>query len=410
MDGGIERGRANMRTIVHTSPSALTFGYGRRTNCYFFTANPTASVPERRSIAVQRRPQEGTQEEKLMPISVRAVIALVLVAGGLSHAAADEVADFYRGRQIQVVIGHEVGGGYDVYGRLVGRFMSKHLPGNPRVIAQNMVGAGGRKAANWLYGIASRDGSVIGVTAQTTPLDQALKQEGVAFDASRFNWIGNPIIDNQIFFAWHTTGIKSLEDAVAKGGLICGGTGASTNPATLPKIINYMVGSNIRVVMGYPSANNVLLAMERSEVNCIGSHSWSTAKVTVAHHLRENKLNMPVQWGPSKDPEISQYAKREVPLMYEYARTDVDRAIVKLMSSGMAIGRPLYAPPGVPPVRVAALRKAFDDIMKDPEFLAEAKKSNADIRPMSGAELQAIATEVVRTPPEIATKLISLLQ
>ena len=345
-----------------------------------------------------------------MPISVRAVIALVLVAGGLSHAAADEVADFYRGRQIQVVIGHEVGGGYDVYGRLVGRFMSKHLPGNPRVIAQNMVGAGGRKAANWLYGIASRDGSVIGVTAQTTPLDQALKQEGVAFDASRFNWIGNPIIDHQIFFAWHTTGIKSLEDAVAKGGLICGATGASTNPATLPKIINYMVGSNIRVVMGYPSANNVLLAMERSEVNCIGSHSWSTAKVTVAHHLRENKLNMPVQWGPSKDPEISQYAKREVPLMYEYARTDVDRAIVKLMSSGMAIGRPLYAPPGVPPVRVAALRKAFDDIMKDPEFLAEAKKSNADIRPMSGAELQAIATEVVRTPPEIATKLISLLQ
>jgi hypothetical protein len=232
----------------------------------------------------------------------------------------------------------------------------------------------------------------------------------VSFDAAKFNWIGNPIIDNQVFFAWHTTGIRNLEDAVAKGGLICGGTGASTNPVTLPKVINRMLGSNIRVVAGYPSANNVLLAMERGEVNCIGSHSWSTAKVTVAHHLREHKLNILVQWGPSKDPEISESAKREVPLMFDYARSDVDRSVIKLMSSGMAIGRPLYAPPDVPQVRVAALRKAFDDIMRDPEFLAEAKKANADIRPMSGTDLQALATEVVRTPPEIVDKMIAMLQ
>jgi tripartite-type tricarboxylate transporter receptor subunit TctC len=339
-----------------------------------------------------------------------ALLALVAAAGGLSGAAADEVADFYRGRQLQVAIGHEVGGGYDVYGRLVGRFLTKHLPGNPRVIPQNMVGAGGRRAANWLYNIAPRDGSVIGVTAQTTPLDQALKQEGVSFDAAQFNWIGNPIVDNQVFFAWHATGVRSLEDAVAKGGLICGGPGTTTNPVTLPKVINHMLGAKIRVVAGYPSANNVLLAMERGEVNCIGSHSWSTAKVTVAHHLRESKLNILVQWGPSKDPEISQIAKREVPLMSDYARSDVDRSLVKLMSSGMAIGRPLYAPPAVPQVRVTALRKAFDDIMRDPEFLAEAKKANADIRPMPGSELQALATEVVRTPPDIVAKLHTLLQ
>src|SRR4051812_7741919 len=320
-------------------------------------------------------------------------------------AMAESVADFYRGRQIQVVIGHEVGGGYDVYGRLVGRFLAKHLPGNPRVIAQNMVGAGSRKAANWLYSIAPRDGSVIGVTAQTTPLDQALKQEGVSFDAAQFNWIGNPIIDNQVFFAWHTTGIQTLDDAITKGGLICGGTGASTNPATLPKVINQMLGSNIRVIAGYQGANNVLLAMQRGEVNCIGSHSWSTAKVTAAHLLREHKLNMLVQWGPSKDPEISEFARRDVPLMSEYARTDVDRSVVKLMSSGMAIGRPLYTPPGVPQDRVAALRKAFDEIMADPEFLAEAKKTKADLRPMSGSDLQALATEVVQTAPDIVAKM-----
>jgi tripartite-type tricarboxylate transporter receptor subunit TctC len=345
-------------------------------------------------------------------IAARAVTTLALAAGlgGLSPAAADEVADFYRGRQIQVVIGHEVGGGYDVYGRLVGRHLTKHLPGNPRVIPQNMIGAGSRKAANYLYNVAPRDGSVIGVTAQTTPLDQALKQEGVSFDAAQFNWIGNPIVDNQVFFAWHTTGINTLDEAIAKGGLICGGTGATVNPVTLPKIINHMLGAKIRVVPGYPSANNILLAMERGEVNCIGSHSWSTAKVTAAHLLRENKLNMLVHWGPSQDPEISASAKRDVRLMDDYARTDFDRSVIKLMSSGMAIGRPLYAPPGVPPARVAALRKAFDDIMKDPEFLAEAKKSNVDVRPMSGVELQALATEVVRTPSEIVDKMAVWLQ
>jgi tripartite-type tricarboxylate transporter receptor subunit TctC len=382
-----------------------TFGYGRRTNCYFTTIDPIDSL---------FRNKNHVREALTMSVSARIATTLALLAlaagtGGLPDAAADEVADFYRGRQVQVVIGHEVGGGYDVYGRLVGRFLTKHLPGNPRVTPQNMVGAGSRKAANWLYNVAARDGSVVGVTAQTTPLDQALKQEGVSFDAAQFNWIGNPIIDNQVFFAWHTTGIRSLEDAIAKGGLICGGTGATVNPVTLPKIINQMLGSSIRVVAGYPSANNILLAMERGEVNCIGSHSWSTAKVTVAHHLRDSKLNMLVQWGPSKDPEISEYAQRDVPLMFDYARTDVDRSVVKLMSSSMAIGRPLYAPPGVPLARVAALRKAFDDIMRDPAFLAEAKKSNADIRPMPGSELQALATEVVRTPPDIVAKLQALL-
>jgi tripartite-type tricarboxylate transporter receptor subunit TctC len=332
------------------------------------------------------------------------------VAGAGLPAAADDVADFYRGRQIHVVIGHEVGGGYDIYGRLVGRFFTKYLPGNPRVVPQNMVGAGSRKAANWLYSIAPKDGSVVGVTAQTTALDQVLKQEGVAFDASQFNWIGNPIVDNQVFFAWHTAGVTTIEDAVAKGGLMCGGTGASTNPSMLPKIMNYMLGTSIQLIAGYQGANNVVLAMERGEVNCIGSYSWSTAKATVARHLQDGNLKILVQWGPSKDPEISTYAQREVPLMSECARNDLDRGLVKLISSGMAMGRPMYAPPGVPMVRVTALRKAFDDIVKAPEFLADAKKAKADIRPISGVELQALVTDVVKTPPEIAAKMAELVK
>jgi len=348
-----------------------------------------------------------------MPQFIRAFAAhaaLATIAMTCSlPAAADDVADFYRGKQMQLVIGHEPGGGYDLYGRLVGRHITKHLPGNPRIVPQNMVGAGSRVAANWLYNIAPKDGSVLGVTAQTTPLDQALKQQGVMFDASKFNWIGNPIVDNQVFLAWHQAGVNSLPEARDKGGLICGGTGASTNPSMLPKIINYVAGTKIRVVEGYQGGNNVFLAMERGEVNCIGSFSWSTAKATVSHHLRDNKFNILVQWGPSKNPEIAEYAHHDVPLMDEYARDEIDRGLIKMMSSGMAIGRPIYAPPGVPEVRVAALRKAFDDTVKDPDFLEEAKKAKAEIRPMSGAQLQALVTEVVQSPPAAVAKMRELL-
>lgn len=338
-----------------------------------------------------------------------ATLTLAAGTGFLSPAAADEVTDFYRGRQIQLVIGHEVGGGYDVYARLVGRHMGKHLPGNPRIIPQNMLGAGSRAAANWLYRVAPRDGSVFGMTAQTTPLDEALKQESVAFKSAEFNWIGNPIVDNQVFFAWHETGINRFEEAESKGGLICGGTNASTNPATLPKLINYVVGTNIRLALGYPSARNAILAMERTEVNCIGSYSWATAKATIPDLLRDHKLNVLVQWGPSKDVEISEYAKQDVPLMTEYARTDEHRSLIALISSGMSLGRPLYAPPGVPETRVAALRKAFDDSMKDPALLADAEKAKMDIRPISGAELQVLVAEVVKSPPAAVEKMREIL-
>lgn len=339
-----------------------------------------------------------------------AVIATLGNAIGPRAAIADEVADFYRGQQIQMVIGYEVGGGYDAYARLVGRFLTRHIPGNPIIIPQNMLGAGSRKAANWLYTIAPRDGSVIGVTAQTTPLDQVLRQQGVQFDAARFNWIGNPIVDNQVFLAWADAGIATLRDAVIKGGLVCGGTGATTNPVIFPKIINQMLGANIRVVAGYPGAAAITLAMERGEVNCIGSHSWSTAKATMTRHLDAGKLNMLVQWGPARDPEISSYAKREVPLILDFARHDSDRDVLKLLNSSMAVGRPLLAPPDVPQARVSALRLAFDATMKDPEFLAEARKSRLDIKPMSGTDLQALATEVVRTAPAIVERAMALTQ
>jgi tripartite-type tricarboxylate transporter receptor subunit TctC len=324
--------------------------------------------------------------------------------------SAEEVADFYRGRQMQIVIGSSVGGGYDAYGRLLARFLPKHIPGNPTAIPQNMPGAGSRSASNWLYNIAPKDGSVLGVTSQAGPLDQAFHQEGVQFDAAKFNWIGNPVVDNQVTITWAATGIETIADLIRKNDLVCGATGANTNPVIFPKLINELTGANIKVVMGYQGAAAAGLAMERGEVGCLGSHSWSTAKATMGHFLKERKMNVLVQWGPGKDPEISAYAMRDVPLIVEFARNDQDREVLTLFNSSMSIGRPLLAPPDVPRARVDALRKAFDETMQDPEFLAEAKRLNLDIRPLAGIDLQKLATDVSRASPETVARARDLLK
>jgi tripartite-type tricarboxylate transporter receptor subunit TctC len=335
--------------------------------------------------------------------------AMMLASIGVPTRA-DGVADFYRGRQIQMVIGYEVGGGYDVYARLLSQFMGKHIPGNPTFVSQNMEGAGSRRAANWLYNLAPKDGSVLGVVAQTTPLDHALRQNGVQFDAGKFNWIGNPIVDNQVFIAWRDFGIATLEDAKTKGGMICGGTGAASNPVIFPKIINRLIGSQIRVVAGYPGGTSIMLAMERGEVNCMGAHAWSNAKATLSGLLKDGKLNFLVQWGPAKDPEISAFAQREIPLIKEYARTELDQRMLVLFNSSMSLGRPVLAPPNVPAERVEVLRRAFAETVRDPEFLERARKANMDIKPMLGDELQRLAASVANAPAEVTDRMIELIQ
>ena len=200
-------------------------------------------------------------------------------------AIAADVGDFYRGRQVELVIGMDVGGGYDTYARLIGRYLGKYIPGNPTFIPQNMTGAGSRTAANWLYNVAPRDGSVIGSLTEGTPLDQARKQPGIQFDATKFNWIGNPIVNNQVTLAYAESGLATLEDVKAKGGLICGGTGASTPPIIFPRIINRILGTDIRIIPGYPGAGAMVLAMQRGEINCLGSHSWASTKATMPNLL-----------------------------------------------------------------------------------------------------------------------------
>ena len=340
---------------------------------------------------------------------VTAAVA-ILAVGTTEARTADAVEDFYRGKQIRLVIGLDVGGGYDISGRAIARHIGKFIPGNPTIVAENMGGAGGRIAANWLYNVAPKDGSVIGSISQGTPLDQALKQQGIQFDVAEFKWIGNPIVDAGITHTWKASGLATIDDVKTKGGMICGATGATTPATTHPTILNNMLGTKIRIITGYPGTAALNLAMERGEINCIGANTISNIKNQAPQFLLERKVNMVVQWGFEDDPGVSAYAGTHVPLIMELAQTDADRKALTFIGSSVAIGRPLLAPPGVPQDRVNALRRAFEQTMKDPDFLADAKKANMEINSVNGEKLQKIVTDVSRTPADILQRAKQLTE
>jgi tripartite-type tricarboxylate transporter receptor subunit TctC len=335
--------------------------------------------------------------------------AFVGCVGAAPSLAADEPRPFYQGKTMQIVVGFDPGGGYDAYARLIGRAMSKYIPGNPTVIVQNMPGAGSRVAANWLYNVAPRDGTAIGSVVQSTPVDQVLKEPGVQFDAAQFNWIGNPIVDNLVTLSWAASGLQTLEDVKAKGGLICGSSGGGPT-VTFPNTINKLLGANTRVVSGYPGVSAVMLAMQRGEVNCNGGQAWSSMKATMGQMMRDGQLKVLVQWGTQAEPEISSFAGYDVPLITAYAQTDLDRSALRLITSTAALSRPLLAPPGLPADRVEMLRQAFDQTMKDPAFLEEAAKGKMDIKPISGAAIQTLVKAVVQTPEADIKRAIELTQ
>jgi tripartite-type tricarboxylate transporter receptor subunit TctC len=320
------------------------------------------------------------------------------MAGFVSRATADTVADFYRGKTITLVIGYGAGG-FDLYARLLGRFIGKHIPGNPHVIAQNRPGAGSRNAANWLYNVAPRDGTVIATLSQTTPTDQALGQPGIQFDSRRFNWIGNLVVVNNILFVRASTGITALKDAT-KRELAIGATGASSPSILYPQVSNNILGTKFKIVSGYPGSGDVNLAMERNEVDGQGSNSWASVKSNRPDWLKRHFINILFQVGLKREADLA-----DVPLWIELAQNEEQRQILDVLSSYIAVGRPFLTAPDVPADRVRALRKAFDDTMQDPQFIEAAKKANMLLNPLGGEELQRIVDRIVSQPPEIIAKV-----
>lgn len=341
-------------------------------------------------------------EARLARLVVVGVGVAGVLAAGLA-AQANPVEDYYKGKSIEVIIGYSSGGGYDTYARTVTRHMTDHMPGRPNFVARQMPGGGSRIAANFLYNIASKEGLAIGMVDQSLALSQVLGEPALKLDAAKFLYIGNPISDNNTMAAWHTTGVTSWEQARTKP-LSLGATGQNTS-AWYGMAMNAMLGTKFKIITGYPGGNDVNLALEKGEVDIRGSNSWASWKSTRAQWLSEKKLNILVQIGLARDHELP-----EVPLLMELPADPDDRAALKLLSAPTTIGRPLFAPPGVPADRIKALRAAFDATMKDAAFIEEAKRAQLDLQPLSGEELQKIVEEIVATPPRVVERLKAVLE
>ena len=326
---------------------------------------------------------------------VLAFASLLLVG---APSIAQDAGDFYRGRKMDMVIGYSPGGNYDLYARFIARHLGEFIPGNPIIISRNMPGGGSRTAAAWLYSVAPRDGSVLATFDQALPIAQALRDPSLRFDVKEFNYIGNPARENNTVTAWHASGVKRVQDALERE-VTVGSTGASTS-TQYAVAMNALIGTKFKLVTGYPGGNDINLAMERGEVAVRGSNSWASWKSTRADWLRDGKINILVQIGLKRAPDLP-----DVPLLIDLARNDEDRAVFRLISAPTALGRPIVTTPGAPADRVALLRQAFDRMIADQKFMDAAEKEKFEIDYVSGQEMQQVVAEIVDAPDVVRQRL-----
>lgn len=327
-----------------------------------------------------------------------AACGLLCAVSILSPAAAQSVEEFYRGKTISVVIGYPTAGPPDIYGRLVTRHLGKHIPGKPTVIARNMPGAGSMLAANYMFNAAPQDGSTLGLASPTLPLEETLGAAAVKFRSSQFNWIGRLATNPNITSILNTSPVKTIQDAFEKVAIL-GATGRSSTNAIYPAVLNNVLGTKFKIVMGYDGTAAIYLAMERGEVEGI-SATLDGLKSQREEWLKTKKVNIVVQYLINRHPELP-----NVPTAAEVARTAEEAMILRTVCGASEIGKYFVTPPNVPADRVAALRKAFDEMVRDPEFVADAEKLQIDLEPMSGAELQKIVNEMQGIPTAVATKI-----
>ena len=339
---------------------------------------------------------------------LRPALTALLVAPLMSlcavPATADDVADFYHGKTIQMIIGVSAGGDYDLRARLLAKHLPKYIPGHPTIITQNMLGGGGLNAANWLANVAPRDGTALLAISSTLPVSQAVGPHGIKFDVRKFHYIGNTTDSPNVINSWHTTGITKIEQVMERE-LVVGSTGRSTGSYYYPAALNAWAGTKFKIVLGYPGGANANIAMERGEVGGRGSNLWASWKSTRPHWLAEKKIHILVQIGLKRDPEL-----QDVPLMQELVKDELNKQALIFMSADAAIARSIVTAPDTPPDRVAALRKAFDAVMKDPALLREAAQAKQDISTATAAEAQQIANSIVNTAPAVVARAKEILE
>ena len=321
-------------------------------------------------------------------------IAIAFIVSILcSPAIADPIADFYKGKSINLYIGYSAGGGYDLYARLLSRHLGKHIPGKPTVVPQNMPGAGSLKVATYLSSVAVRDGTAIGTFARGMPIYPLLFTP--EFDGNKFGYIGSITTDTSVCITWANSPITKWSDVLEKQAAF-GGEGAGSDPDMFATLIREVFNAKIKLISGYPGTQDITLAMERRELDGLCGISMSTIRSAHSDWLKQKKINIIVQAALKKDPTIA-----DVPLMLDLATTPKQKQLLNLAVAPQTMARPFVTPPDVPPARLKALQDAFDMTMVDKEFLADAEKIRLDVNPVSGTAITEIVRNLYQTPKEI---------
>jgi tripartite-type tricarboxylate transporter receptor subunit TctC len=334
---------------------------------------------------------------RAFPFAALAGVLLAVPILATPAAAQPAVEAFYKGRTIEMVVGTQPGGGYDLYGRLIARYIGKHIPGNPVVIVKNMPGAGHLRMTNWLYKVAPTDGTVLATAPQALAIEQALGSDGIQYDAAKFTWVGRAAPVVEITYTWHTSATKTLADARTRE-TVMGGSGPTSPTVFYLKALNALAGTRFRIIQGFPGGAETELAMQRGEVEG-GSKAWASMKVDNAEWLREKKVNILLQYALEPADDLP-----GVPLAAELGADAASRAALKLFAMGNAMGRSIMATPGIPAERTAALQKAFMATMNDPELIAFAKERFIDLGPaLDGAGLAKVVAETLAVTPATVT-------
>jgi tripartite-type tricarboxylate transporter receptor subunit TctC len=323
------------------------------------------------------------------------VIAAAAFTLAVSGAQAQSVADFYAGKTLSIQVGYSVGGGYDQYARVLAQHMSKHIPGKPQIVVKNMPGAGSLKLAIYMHTVAPRDGTEIATVGRGVPVEDLLNGTKTNFDPVAQNWIGSMNEEASVCAVMARAGARNVEE-MRKKELSFGTQGKGSDSELFARFVSNLLGIKTKVITGYPGTQESILAMERGEVDGNCGWSWTSAVASRPQWFKEGTAINVMQFASQRHPDL-----KDVPLLSEFAKNDNERAQMELITSRQVMGRPFFAPPGVPADRVAALRKAFMDTLKDPDFMAQANKAKMEINPVSGEQVQALVDKLLKTPPDI---------
>ena len=333
-------------------------------------------------------------------LSTIAAAALALAGLCVGSARAQPAAEFYKGKTISMVVSSSPGGGYDVLSRTVARHLPRHIPGAPIIAVRNMPGAGGIVATNFLYNVASKDGLTIGGVQNNTPFEPLLGTKEAEYDPRKFTWLGSPSFETGLLIFWNTVPVDTVED-VRKREITVSSSGANSTPSFYARLLNELLGTKLKIVVGYPGQSESFIAMERGEVDGYPSIFWSSLSATRPDWIKTGKVKFIVQYGPEKEKGAG-----ATPNVSDLLTKPDDQLLLNAAIAPLALGRPYLLPPGVPADRAALLQKAMMDTFLDPEFLAEVEKLNLGVNTPRSAEAMAkIVNDAYATPSDIVARL-----